>query len=296
MSYTKTNWQTGDVIDAEKLNKMEQGIKDANGILNGDTVTSATDTDTVFIDRNNVINKITLPNLVAYVKNKIGSLKNPNALTFTGAVNETYDGSVAKTIDIPSGGTGTSYVLPIASADNLGGVKPVAKTDEMTQEVGIDSAGLLYTASSNPSGAGSSEYELLCNQSFDLDGTGTSIEVPLPASPKGFVLYLAIQVDSPATTDTMTFSVDGATIPSYFGNFTLTTASVTVKKWFCDSVVTENLMYMGGGDSNSIQTAIKMVRGNIAHMAIGSPTGDGKLVVGVPGKVGTLYIRAYMRY
>ena len=31
---------------------------------------------------------------------------NPNALTFTGAVNETYDGSSAKTIEIPSGGGG----------------------------------------------------------------------------------------------------------------------------------------------------------------------------------------------
>lgn len=32
------------------------------------------------------------------------TLPNPNALTFTGAVEETYDGSVAKTIDIPMGG------------------------------------------------------------------------------------------------------------------------------------------------------------------------------------------------
>ena len=107
MSYTKTNWQTGDVIDAEKLNKMEQGIEDANGILNGDTVTSATDTDTVFINQSNLLKKITLSNLVTYIKNKIGSLKNPNALTFTGAVTETYDGSAAKTINIPSGSNTT---------------------------------------------------------------------------------------------------------------------------------------------------------------------------------------------
>ena len=30
--YKKTNWQTGDVIDAEKLNNMEQGIEDANAL------------------------------------------------------------------------------------------------------------------------------------------------------------------------------------------------------------------------------------------------------------------------
>ena len=31
-------------------------------------------------------------------------LPNPHPLTFTGAVSETYDGSSAKTIEIPSGG------------------------------------------------------------------------------------------------------------------------------------------------------------------------------------------------
>lgn len=30
MSYTPTNWQTGDTITAEKLNKMEGGIENAN--------------------------------------------------------------------------------------------------------------------------------------------------------------------------------------------------------------------------------------------------------------------------
>ncbi len=31
MTYEKTNWITGDVITAEKLNKMENGIEDASG-------------------------------------------------------------------------------------------------------------------------------------------------------------------------------------------------------------------------------------------------------------------------
>ena len=29
MAYTKTNWKDGDVISAEKMNKIEQGIADA---------------------------------------------------------------------------------------------------------------------------------------------------------------------------------------------------------------------------------------------------------------------------
>ena len=36
-------------------------------------------------------------------------LPNPYTLTFTGAVNETYDGSSAKTIEIPSGGGGSAW-------------------------------------------------------------------------------------------------------------------------------------------------------------------------------------------
>ena len=36
------------------------------------------------------------------------TLPNPNALTFTGAVSGTYDGSAAVTVDIPSGGGGTT--------------------------------------------------------------------------------------------------------------------------------------------------------------------------------------------
>lgn len=33
MTYEKTNWQTGDVVTAEKLNKMEGGIENAGGVL-----------------------------------------------------------------------------------------------------------------------------------------------------------------------------------------------------------------------------------------------------------------------
>ena len=42
-------------------------------------------------------------------------------------------------------GAGGSYTLPVASSTTLGGVKPVAKTASMTQEVGVDASGELYT-------------------------------------------------------------------------------------------------------------------------------------------------------
>lgn len=52
------------------------------------------------------------------------------------------DGNVTP-VDAPSGGS--EYTLPIATSDTLGGVKPVAKTETMTQEVGVDENGGLFT-------------------------------------------------------------------------------------------------------------------------------------------------------
>lgn len=50
----------------------------------------------------------------------------------------------------------STYTLPIATADTLGGVMPVAKTDAMTQSVGVDANGALYTASGGGSGSAES--------------------------------------------------------------------------------------------------------------------------------------------
>ena len=50
-------------------------------------------------------------------------------------------------------GNGSSYNLPIASETTLGGVQPASKTNAMTQAVGVDAAGALWT---EPGGGGSS--------------------------------------------------------------------------------------------------------------------------------------------
>lgn len=114
-----------------------------------DTSTSLADSDKLIGNIGNSVKQITLTNLVNIIKNKIGSLKNPHALTFTGAVNDTYDGSVAKTINIPTGSGGSEYTLPVATSTTLGGVKPVSKTSEMSQDVGVDENGKLYTVPGN---------------------------------------------------------------------------------------------------------------------------------------------------
>ncbi len=50
----------------------------------------------------------------------------------------------------PKGDPGASYTLPIASPTVLGGVQPVAKTDAMTQSVGVDESGALWVAIAYP--------------------------------------------------------------------------------------------------------------------------------------------------
>ena len=67
-----------------------------------------------FITSNNKVLQEMIP-----LATETSKLPNPYPLTFTGAVNETYDGSSAKTIEIPSGGTGGGGALSgLAIADN----------------------------------------------------------------------------------------------------------------------------------------------------------------------------------
>ena len=96
------------------------------------------------------------------------SLKNPNKLIFTGAVTAEYDGSAEVSVEIPAGG---GYNLPIASPTTLGGVMPVAKTDEMTQAVGVDAEGKLFTSAGSGGGDSSvwGDGEILAEGTIPAD-------------------------------------------------------------------------------------------------------------------------------
>lgn len=51
MAYTKTNWQTGDIVTSEKLNKIEQGIVDAGPMIVHATEATENDTTTYTLDK-----------------------------------------------------------------------------------------------------------------------------------------------------------------------------------------------------------------------------------------------------
>ena len=68
------------------------------------------------------------------------------------------------TIIIPDATT-----IPIANSTTLGGVMPVNKTDGMTQEVGVDSTGKLYTAPGGGGGSNTVVYDFPLETGYTAD-------------------------------------------------------------------------------------------------------------------------------
>lgn len=85
---------------------------------------------------NDLSNKPTIPT----------KLPTPNALTFTGAVTGTWDGSSAKTVNIPSG---SSYTLPLASNSTRGGIKLSSSTQGGTPNGITTTSGRTYAVQVN---------------------------------------------------------------------------------------------------------------------------------------------------
>lgn len=75
MAYTKTNWKDGDVISAEKMNKIEQGIEDAVA-SGGSSDVFMVDDNTTYADVMNAAEsgKVVLsPNTLVVMPYTIGS-------------------------------------------------------------------------------------------------------------------------------------------------------------------------------------------------------------------------------
>ena len=109
------NWYLGDT-DTNKPSRGEKGETGARG-EKGDTGATGADGKSAYSYAQDGGYTGTEAEFAA--KLAAEKLPNPYPLTFTGAVNETYDGSSAKTIEIPSGGTGGGGALSgLAIADN----------------------------------------------------------------------------------------------------------------------------------------------------------------------------------
>lgn len=152
--------QSGKAADAKAVGDKLSELNEANAAQNTEIAKKVNADDLAAVAKsgsyNDLQNKPTIPTVPS-------TLPNPNKLTFTGAVTAEYDGSAPVSVEIPAGG-GSAYELPVASPTTLGGVRPAAKTDEMTQAVGVDAEGKLFTAAG--SGGGSGSWEKICEIDF----------------------------------------------------------------------------------------------------------------------------------
>ena len=122
----------------------------------------------------------------------------------------------------PKGDPGATYTLPIASSTQLGGVQPAAKTDTMTQAVGVDEAGGLWTVPGS-GGGGSGAFELI---------------------------------------DTIDWSTEEMAVANAGKEYTLSGATeiVVVCEALCNSTTTASsikVSFNGGGSTNNILTSGK---------------------------------------
>lgn len=70
MSYNKTTWSTGDTITAEKLNKIEDGVANSNGVFYINVIEDGTDPST-FMKQYSLSN-CTYDDILAVVKDYVG--------------------------------------------------------------------------------------------------------------------------------------------------------------------------------------------------------------------------------
>ena len=131
---------------------------------------------------------------------------------FTGSYNDLTDKPT-----IPE-----AYTLPIASPTVLGGVQPVAKTDAMTQSVGVDANGGLWTAEASGGGSGGNSatklYELTLTEEVKSISEGS-----LPFNPMEYkrIIIIGDLVSSINNTSSVSIHIDlgglGMWLPSFLG-------------------------------------------------------------------------------
>lgn len=162
---------TKKTYSGSKVNELLNELNQANAAQNTEIAKKANDADLAKVAKSGSYNDLTGKPTIPTVPT---TLPNPYKLKLSGAVSAEYDGSSEVRVEIPAGG-GSGYELPIASATQLGGVMPVAKTDEMTQAVGVNAEGRLFTAAG--SGGGGFAGNLVASITGDNISTYMQVDV-----------------------------------------------------------------------------------------------------------------------
>ena len=236
-----TTPSTSTTYSSSKIESEISKLNEANAAQNTEIAKKANDSDLAKVAKSGSYNDLTGKPTIPTVPS---TLPNPNALTFTGAVNETYDGSAAKSVAIPSvpeslknpnkliftgavtaeydgsaevsveipAGGGSEYTLPVASATQLGGVKAVAATDEMTDSVGITADGFLKV---KPGGSGNGTLTITTLASGSIaTGSATNTEIDTGVSYGEMIKHRFIRI--------RLYSTEEVNASWYFGSVTQT--------------------------------------------------------------------------
>lgn len=171
-------------------------------------------------------------------------VKNPNAITFTGSSVGTYDGSKPLTINIPAGlSDDGSLAIPVATKTTLGGVKASAKTEDMTQPVGIGEDGFLFVGAA----ANHDDWVTVIDETISLSEGVYSITKSLGKTDpvKEFVL----RVDLPVTETQVKFTakINGVSL-NHFNGLNSSTSNANYFQMFGNMFAPYFIYYSGNID------------------------------------------------
>lgn len=198
-----TTPSTTTTYSSQKIEGELSALNEANATQNTVIAKKANDADLAAVAKSGSYNDLSDTPEIPTVPT---TLPNPYKLKLTGAVTAEYDGSSEVSVEIPAGG-GSAYELPIASETQLGGVKPVAKTDEMTQSIGVDEAGRLWTSA----GSGDGEWTKVVEVQTTEDLNYLSITEDMNGNPLSFdeaiVLFVTARQKDATSNGTCVMSV-----------------------------------------------------------------------------------------
>ncbi len=156
---------------------------------------------------------------------------------------------------------GNDYTLPVAADDRLGGVRPVTKTEEMTQPVGVDENGKLWIA---PIGSGETPAVPGSHTiTWDLENVTSSNGVTSVSSGGSLVAVL-----TPAdgyTLGEVAVTMGGEALP---GAWNSDTAAVTIPSVTGDVVISCTGMEKGSADTDTSPVILQENVGYSASLAV----------------------------
>lgn len=154
------------------------------------------------------------------------ALPNPNALTFTGAVTGSYDGSAPLEVEIPSGGGAAGDYIPIPASAEVGQTIVVKAVDENSKPTEWEAADM-------PSGADGRGIRSITGND---DGTWTVTYTDGTTEKISEEAYMALLSEMSAKLDALATKIDNLPSGGGGGGVSLADVDVYVADFYTDEV------------------------------------------------------------